>query len=101
MFSSAGYLVLSHNETARSLNAAAVSSAIIFRGIQCMVETFWDKNDDDTTVWSTGADFLQGTTGGVLMVSLTIVGMWCRKRTEQGKQVAPNWLLDRFAMSKN
>jgi len=93
MFSSAGYLVLNHNVTARSINAAAVSAAVVFRGIRTLVDTFWDC-DDQESVWSAGAGFLQGATGGILLIGLTVVGMWCRKRDTM---VAPaKWFVRPF-----
>jgi len=90
LFSSAGYLTMFHNVAARHLNAAYISSSIIYRGLRDVVGIFWDREEDGLItqsswnhgIWSVLGKMLEGWTGGVFMLSLVVLGVYRRMAQE-------------------
>jgi hypothetical protein len=57
------------------LNAALLASAIILRGFRNFVDAVWDR--DEETALAKLALQLEKTAGGLLLVLLTLVGLYC------------------------
>lgn len=94
VFGSSAYLVLAKRGVARRLNTALLASAVVMRGLRTFVKTIisWD-NDDDDGIWPGVGRFLDGATGGALMVALTAIGLYARHMAEKGNLTAPYWVL--------
>eukprot|EP00542_Grammatophora_oceanica_P018137 CAMPEP_0194049336 /NCGR_PEP_ID=MMETSP0009_2-20130614/30388_1 /TAXON_ID=210454 /ORGANISM="Grammatophora oceanica, Strain CCMP 410" /LENGTH=395 /DNA_ID=CAMNT_0038695463 /DNA_START=58 /DNA_END=1245 /DNA_ORIENTATION=- len=76
-----GFLVVARRQAASSLNSAMVSAAVFMRGLRAVIHTFWDKKDDDDTIWKKLGEKLEtGAVGGVVMVALTVTGLIFRHR---------------------
>lgn len=94
VFGTSGYLVIWRLGLARRLNAALLSSAVVMRGLRGFVKTIleWDDDDDDG-IWPSVGRFLSGSTGGMLMIALTVAGFVAREKIEKGELTAPDWVL--------
>jgi hypothetical protein len=89
-----GYLVLAKNLFARRLNAALLSAAVVLRGLRGLIRTMisWSDDDYDET-WRAVGRLLDGSMGGVLMVTIAVSGLVARNLAEKGKLTPPGWLL--------
>jgi hypothetical protein len=94
MLGTAAYLVLCEKPTARRLNMALLSSAIVMRGLNSFVKVIlsWDDDDDDG-IWPGLGRFLGGGTGGALMTVLTATSLFAIHRVERNELTPPTWLL--------
>eukprot|EP00545_Synedropsis_sp_CCMP1620_P009766 CAMPEP_0119003968 /NCGR_PEP_ID=MMETSP1176-20130426/870_1 /TAXON_ID=265551 /ORGANISM="Synedropsis recta cf, Strain CCMP1620" /LENGTH=396 /DNA_ID=CAMNT_0006955619 /DNA_START=42 /DNA_END=1232 /DNA_ORIENTATION=- len=94
VFGATGYLVLMKRGLARRMNTALISSAVVMRGLRGFVKTMldWDDDDDDG-IWPGVGRFLGGSTGGLLMIGLTVVGFIAREKVEKGELTPPDWVL--------
>ena len=69
------YLTKTHTDFSRGLNAALLASAIILRGLRNLIDAIWDGDED--TALAKLAERLEKTAGGLLLVLLTLVGLYC------------------------
>jgi hypothetical protein len=69
------YLSKTYTDFSRRLNAALLASAIILRGFRNFVDAVWDR--DEETALAKLALQLEKTAGGLLLVLLTLVGLYC------------------------
>lgn len=69
------YLMEVHGDVARRLNAALLEAAIILRGLRYFVDAVWDRDED--SVLATLAKRLERTGGGLLIVALAVVSLYC------------------------
>ena len=94
VFGTAACLVLGEKETARRLNMALLSSAVVMRGLKNFVKIIlsWDDDDDDG-IWPGLGRFLEGGTGGALAIVLTAASMFAIRKVERNELTPPDWLL--------
>lgn len=69
------YLMEAHGDYARRLNAALLEAAIILRGLRYFVDAAWDRDEDSALAKL--AKRLEQTVGGLLLVILTSVSLYC------------------------
>jgi hypothetical protein len=69
------YLMETHGVFARQLNAALLEAAIVLHGLRYFVDAVWDRDED--SVLATLAKRLERTGGGLLLVSLASLSLFC------------------------
>ena len=71
-----------------------MSSAVVTRGLKNFVQVLlsWDDDDDDG-IWPAFGRFLEGGSGGLLLIALTATSLVAMKKSESGKLTPPAWIL--------
>jgi hypothetical protein len=94
VFGTSGYLVIWRRGLASQLNTVLLSSAVVMRGLRGFVKTIlaWDDDEDDG-IWPSVGRFLNGSTGGMLMIAMTVAGFVAQDKIEKGELTAPAWVL--------
>ena len=83
-YGASAYLVIRRNQLAFKINNALLSASVVMRGLRGIVQALLDRDeDDDDWIWPAVMQFLNGRTGGVLMVTLAATSFIRRQGQEQ------------------